>query len=54
MPLLPGPGADVHQKNVEELMHKFHKTGQIGRIKPRSEAHARRIANAIAYKESSE
>ena len=49
MPLLPGPGADTHQQNVEELMHKYHVTGRIGKTRPRDEAHARRIANAIAY-----
>lgn len=51
MPLEKGKGRKKHSRNVSELMHKYHETGGIGKTRPKSEAHAQEIANAIAYKQ---
>lgn len=35
--------------DVKELLHKYKRTGRIGKVRPSSKEHARRIALAIAY-----
>jgi len=49
MPLHKGTSKRVHSENVEELMGSYGRKGKIGNIKPKSKAHAEKIANAIAY-----
>jgi hypothetical protein len=51
-PLRAGSTQDVISANVEELMGAYHRTGKIGRTTPDDEAHAQRIANAIARKKA--
>ena len=40
----------THSEIVEELMHTYHTTGEIGGYKPSTEAEALQIANAIAFR----
>jgi hypothetical protein len=49
MPLKKGKSKKAVGANVAELIAKYKKTGRIGNVKPKSLAHARRIAAAIAY-----
>lgn len=42
-------GKKNFSSNVSELLHAYGEKGRIGKTKPRSKAHARRIALAIAY-----
>ena len=49
MPLQPGHGKKTISGNIKELLHSYKSSGKIGNTKPRSAAHARRIAAAIAY-----
>lgn len=46
MPLTGKPS-----KDIRELMESYEKKGKIGRIKPKSKEHARKIAIAIALHE---
>lgn len=50
MPLVKGSSRAAIAKNIRQLIKDFKKSGKIGNIKPRSLAHARRIAAAIAYR----
>ena len=49
MPLEKGPG--TAERNIPELIHTYRRKGKIGNTKPRSAAHARLIAAAIAMKQ---
>lgn len=48
MPLLKGKGRKVISQNIKEMMDSWKQTGKIGNTKPRSMAHALRIAEAAA------
>ncbi len=50
MPLKRGRSKKVFSRNVAELRRGYKKKKKIGKIKPKDEEHARRIALAIAYK----
>lgn len=49
MPLFKGKSSKIVSQNIREMMDAFKKTGKIGNTKPKSAAHARRIAAAAAY-----
>ena len=49
MPLQKGHSQAVISDNIGEIMRSFEKTGKIGNTKPKSKAHALRIAQAAAY-----
>jgi len=48
MPLKSGSDRDTLSRNIEEMMRAYKYTGKIGTTRPKSPAHARRIAAAIA------
>ena len=50
MPLYEGK--ENWGRNVRELMHAYHTKGRIGNTRPRSNAHAQLIANAIAARKA--
>jgi hypothetical protein len=52
MPLKKGSGQKTRSANIKELMDTYKKTGRIGNTKPKSKAHAAKIAAAIAYRKS--
>ncbi len=52
MPLKSGSSRGVVSSNIGELLSSFKKKGRIGNVKPRSAAHARRIASAIALRKA--
>jgi hypothetical protein len=52
MPLKSGKGKKAVSGNIKELLHSYHETGKIGNITPKSAAHAKKIAAAIAFKKS--
>ena len=52
MPLKSGKGESARSSNIEELLSKYKSSGKIGKTKPKSMAHAKRIAAAIAYRKS--
>jgi len=52
MPLKFGGSSKVRSTNIEEMMRKFKRTGKIGNTKPRSAAHAQKIAAAAAFEKS--
>jgi hypothetical protein len=49
MPLLEGRSQDTINRNIDEMLRSYERTGKIGRITPKNKAHARRIASKIAY-----
>jgi hypothetical protein len=49
MPLLNGNSDKVVANNIQELIDSYKQTGKIGNTSPKDEAHAQRIAIAIAY-----
>jgi len=49
MPLRKGRGQKVFQANTRELLGAYKRTGKIGNVVPKSAAHARRVALAIAF-----
>jgi hypothetical protein len=49
MPLAKGKGHKTISGNVAELIKAYRETGKIGNTTPKSLAHAKRIAVAIAY-----
>lgn len=49
MPLRSGRSKEAFRWNVGELLRAFKKTGRIGRVRPKSFEHARRIALAVAF-----
>ena len=49
MPLKKGSSQKTFESNVSEIMHSYKRKGKIGKVKPRSKAHARKIALAIAF-----
>lgn len=51
MPLHKGKSDKTRNKNIQEVMRSFKKTGKIGKIKPKSAKHAAAIASAIAYRQ---
>ncbi len=54
MPLKPGKSQKTISGNIEEMLHSYHEKGKIGNVKPKSEAHARKIAAAAAYNKARE
>jgi hypothetical protein len=52
MPLKKGKSKKVVSKNIRELMHTYEEKGKIGNVKPRSKAHAQKIAVAIALQQA--
>lgn len=48
MPLKKGSGH--HSENIREMVSSYKQTGKIGNTRPRSKAHAVKIANAAAYR----
>jgi hypothetical protein len=49
IPLKPGHAKKTIRGNIKELLHSYKHKGTIGNTTPKSMAHARRIAAAIAY-----
>ena len=49
MSLVKGKSRDAISRNVAELVRTYKSRGQIGKTKPKSAAHARKIAVAIAH-----
>jgi len=49
MPLKRGKSEKTLRYNIRELMHSWKRKGKIGNVKPKSAAHARRVAVAIAF-----
>jgi hypothetical protein len=49
MPLKSGAGHATISHNIAELMAAYASTGMIGNTTPKSLAHAKKIATAIAY-----
>lgn len=49
MPLKRGKSKKAISYNIKELVETYKEKGHIGKVYPRSMAHARRIAAAIAY-----
>lgn len=49
MPLKRGKSKKVISSNIQEMLHKYKKTGRIGKVNPRDMLHARQIAAAAAY-----
>jgi len=47
-------GKDAMSENIRELMHAYDSTGEIGNTTPKSRAHARLIAVAIAESKARE
>lgn len=54
MPLSSGKSKSARSSNVAELLRAYKDTGKIGNTKPKSMAHAKKIAAAIAYRKSGE
>jgi hypothetical protein len=52
MPLSEGKSKKAVSGNIRELLRKFRKSGTIGNTRPRSPAHARRIAIAAAMRKA--
>lgn len=49
MPLKAGKGKSVIKKNIGEMLSSYKSSGKIGKTKPKSMAHAQKIAAAAAY-----
>lgn len=49
MPLKGGASKKAVSSNIEEMLHKYKESGTIGKTRPTSMAHARRIAIAAAF-----
>ena len=49
MPLKKGKSRSAFEGNIRELIRTYKKKGKIGNVTPKSMAHARKIALAIAY-----
>jgi len=52
MPLRKGKSKKIISQNIEELINAYKERGKIGKIKPKSKKHARKIAVAIAMKKA--
>lgn len=52
MPLKKGHSLETMRGNIGEILRSHKRKGTIGNIKPRSKAHARRIAVAVAAKKA--
>lgn len=52
MPLAKGRGKSVVSGNIAEMMRKYKSSGMIGNTKPKSMAHALRIASAAAMRKA--
>lgn len=52
MPLLAGRSDRTIHANIRELLRAFERTGRIGRNRPATDAAARRMAVAIAFRKA--
>lgn len=49
MPLINSPSDAARSQNIAEMIKSFKRKGSIGKTKPKSGAHARKIAIAAAF-----
>lgn len=54
MPLSRGKSKKTRNSNIKKLLDEYKVSGKIGRIAPRSMAHAQEIAAAIGYRQQEE